>query len=119
MFRIITNQVIEQCEQLAQCGILLTAECIETEEIRRQLGTLSGMEDILDRLKTSQYRLQEETQMLRQLTQGLDKTLQKYRNCENQICENVEQGVVCYERREIDMNDFSKLSKLLEENCLV
>lgn len=115
MFRMITDQAIEDCAQLAQCAAQLETEQIEMETIIRELGTLSGMEEALLRLRGVRGRMQEQSRILRQMTQGLDRAAQCYRNCENRICGNADQSVIRHVHREVSMNDFSQLSDLIEE----
>ena len=115
MFHIITNQAIEDCVQLEQCVSQFVTQNIETETVARELGSLSGMGEVLIRLRGELGRMQEEVRVLRQMMQGLDKTVLYYMNCENRICENTEQGVIRYMRKEIGMNDFSQISNLLGE----
>lgn len=115
MFSIVTSQAIEDCVQLEQCVAQFVTENTETEAIIRELGTLSGMGEVLTRLKGEFGRMQEETRVLRQMMQGLDKAVLYYMNCENCICENAEQSVIRYVRKEIGMNDFSQISNLLGE----
>lgn len=115
MFTIITNQAIEDCVQMERCVSQFTALNIETEAIISDLGSLSGMGEVLMRLHGEYGRMQEETRVLGQMMQGLDKTVLYYMNCENQICGNAEQSVIRYVRRGIGMNDFSQISSLLGE----
>lgn len=113
MFRIVTNQAMEACIQLEQCMTEFMTQNRETETVIRNLGSLSGMGDVLARLQGAHGRMQEESRILRQMTQGLDKTVLYYTSCEKRICENTEQGAIRYERKEIVMNDFSGISDLL------
>lgn len=115
MFRIVTNQAMEDCIQLEQCVSQLVMQNMEAETVARELGSLSGMGETLIRLRGELGRMQEEGRILRQMMQGLDRTILYYRNCENRICENAEQGVIRYRRKEIVMNDLSKISDLLGE----
>lgn len=115
MFSIVTNQAIEDCVQLEKSVSQFVTLNIETESIIRELGTLSGMGDIILRLRGAHGRMQEENRVLRQMMQGLDKTVLYYMNCENRICENAEQSMIRYVRREIGMNDLSQISDLLGE----
>lgn len=115
MFHIITNQAIEDCVQIEQCVSQLVTQNIEAESVVRELGSLSGMGEVLIRLRGELGRMQEETRVLRQMAQGLDRTVLYYQNCENRICENAEQSVIRYVRKEIGMNDFSQISNLLGE----
>lgn len=110
MFRIMTNQAIEDCVQLEQCVSQLTAQNIEAEAAARELGSLSGMGEVLVRLEGELGRMQEESRVLGQMMQGLDRTVLYYRNCENRICGNAEQGVIRYVRKEIGRNDLSQIS---------
>lgn len=115
MFSIVTNQAIEDCVQLGQCNAQFTTLNIETESIIRELGSLSGMGEVLMRLRSEFDRMQGEQQVLRQMMQGLDRTIMNYVNYENRICDNVEQSMIRYTRREIGLNDFSQISNLLAE----
>lgn len=115
MFSIVTNQAIEDCVQLEQSVSQFMTLNIETESIIRELSSLSGMGDVITRLKGKHGRMQEENRVLRQMMQGLDKTVLYYINCENRICENAEQSMIRYVRREIGMNDLSQISDLLGE----
>lgn len=115
MFSIVTSQAIEDCVQLERCASQFTTLHVETEAIIRDLSSLSGMGEVLTRLRTEYGRMQEEARVLGQMMQGLDKTVLYYRNCENRICENAEQSAIRYVRREIGMNDFSQIANLLGE----
>lgn len=118
MFHIVTNQAIKDCVQLEQCVSQFVTQNLETETAIRELGTLSGMSEALTRLRGELGRMQEETRTLRQMMQGLEKAVLYYGNCEKRICENVEQGVIQYVQKEIEMNDFSQISNLLGEVLL-
>jgi hypothetical protein len=115
MFSIVMNQAIEDCVQLGQCSAQFTDLHIETESIIRELGSLSGMEEVLMRLRSEFDRMQGEQQVLRQMMQALDRTIMNYANYENRICDNAEQSMIRYTRREIGINDFSQISNLLGE----
>lgn len=112
MFSIVTNQAIEDCVQLERCVSGFLVQNLEMEAIIREVESLSGMEEILARLKSQHGIMQEENRVLRQMMQALDKTILSYRNCENRICENGEQSMIRYARREIGMNYFSHISEL-------
>lgn len=115
MFHIVTNQAIEDCVQIEQCVSQLVAQNIEAESVARELGSLSGMGEVLTRLRGELGRMQEETRVLGQMAQGLDRTVLYYLNCETRICENAEQSAIRYVRKETGMNDFSQISNLLGE----
>ena len=112
MFSIVTNQAIEDCVQLEKSVSQFVTLNAETESIIRELGILSGMEDIILRLRGTHGRMQEENRVLRQMMQELDKTLLYYMNCENRICGNAEQSMIRYVRREIAGNDLSQIPGL-------
>ena len=113
MFSIVTNQVMEDCLQLEQCVSQLKTENMEMESIIREIGSLSGMDEVMTRLKSQHSGIREEIRILRQMMLGLDKTVLYYMNCERRICENVEQSMIQYVRREVGMNDFSQIADLL------
>lgn len=115
MFRIIADQAEEDCVELEQCVSLLMAENVKIEEVVRELSTLSGMEEVLLHLYGMHDRMQEEALILRQMMQGLYRTIQCYRNCENRICGNVEQSTVRHVHREVSMNDLSRISDLMKK----
>lgn len=118
MFRIMTDQATEDGERLRRCVFLFTRENAEIEAISRELGTISGMEDVLLHLYHVHNRMQEEDMVLRQMTQGLSRAVQCYRDCENRICANAEQSAVRHVHREVGMNDFSHISDLVEKILL-
>ncbi len=115
MFRIITDQAIEDCVQIERCVSLFETEHVETETVIRELGSLSGMEEVLLRLHGVSGRMQEQNSILRQMAQGLDRAVQCYCSSESQICKNADQSVVRHVHREVSMNDFSQLSIRIEE----
>lgn len=115
MFRIITNHAIEDCVQLERCVSQFAAENMEIEAAIRELSTLSGMEEVLLHLNGIYARMQEEADILRQMMQGLDRTVQCYVDFENRICGNAEQGTIRHVRRKVRMNDFSQILGLMEE----
>lgn len=67
MFSIVTSQAIADCEQLERCVLQFAAQNLETEAIIRELGSLSGMGEVLTRLKAQHGTMQEENRALRQM----------------------------------------------------
>lgn len=115
MFSIVTSWAMEESIQLEQCVSWMHEEYLEAESVLRELGGLSGMEAVQGRLQSQMEIMQAEGHCLRQMMQALEKTAACYDRNENRICENLEQSAISYVEREVGVNDFSKLSGLLEE----
>lgn len=115
MFSIVTSRAMEENIQLERCVSQMHEEYLEAESVARELGSLSGMKELQERLKNQVEIMQAEGYGLRQMMQALEKATACYDRNENKICENAEQSAISYAVREVGTNDFSKLSGLLGE----
>jgi predicted RNase H-like nuclease (RuvC/YqgF family) len=86
----------------------------EAEQVKRSLHGLSGMDNVIRQLEGQIEKLEQEKSILNQMVQALSKILLSYSKCENHICDNAEQSVIVYQRREIVDNDFSELRNIID-----
>ena len=114
MFSIKTNPIIDSCTCLESQAVTLKQLNIDLENIIRNLGSLSSLEEQIDRLKNQKKNLEEEQIILWQMAQGLDKTVFYYIHCENRICDNAEEGTVRFARKEAGVSQFHNIIPFLE-----
>ncbi len=113
MFSVITGQVIQECNQLEKQVSELYEETAELEHVVRELKNLSGMDNVIAGLMDCHAQMEFEDMVLKQMAQGLHKSIVNYMQCENRICDDAEQNVIVYERQEIGVNDFSSVTDIL------
>lgn len=113
MFSVITDQVIQECNQLEKQVSELYEQTAELEQAVKELKGLSGMDNVIAGLMACHSQMEFEDMVLRQMAQGLHKTVVNYMQCENRICDDAEQNVIIYERQEIGVNDFSGVTDIL------
>lgn len=114
MFSVKTNPMIEECTNLERQVFDIRYQMSELEQVRRMLGSLSGMDGIISRLGQKAADMDNEHMIMRQMMQGLSKISIYYMNCENRICDNCEQGVVHYYRQEVGVTDLSSVTNMLQ-----
>lgn len=114
MFEIKISPVMEECWQLEDQVYQLDARCIELEGVISSLGSLSGMEDCILRLKAQLSNMQGQHEVLRQMMQALNKTVVSYTGYESKICDNAEQDAIHYGRRRIEINDLSEIVFMMQ-----
>lgn len=113
MFSMITGQAVQECSRMEAQVSEISGQMFELEQAIRELRSISGMEEVLERLEYLYSEMDYERLVLKQMMLGLNKTILSYLSCENRICDNSEQNVLCYARRETGMNDFSEISNIL------
>lgn len=113
MFSVKLDRMCDSCVQLERQMSEMNQLNMDLEYAIRGLSSLSGMDDLMARLRTQKSFMEMEQISLRQMMQGLDKITIDYASCENRICDNSEQSVIRYVRREIGTNDFGKISGIL------
>ena len=113
MFSMITNQAIQECSQIETQISEISGQMLELKQVIRELQGISGMEEVLKRLEHLHAEMDFECLALKQMMFGLNKTILSYMSCESRICDNSEQNVLCYVRRETGINDFSHISNIL------
>lgn len=114
MFSVKTNPMIEECTNLERQVYDIRQQIAELEQVKRMLGTLSGMDGIISRMGRKWADMDDEYMIMRQMMQGLNKISLYYMNCENRICDNCEQGIVHYNRQDIGVTDLSPISNMLK-----
>lgn len=115
MFDIITNYTIEDSEHLKQLSYSITDVANGAESARSVLGSMSGMEGIVSRLRAVIDDIYDEAAVTRLIGQSLEKISYLYCHTENNICDNAEENVVRYCRWHISSVDLSAISKMLED----
>ncbi len=113
MFSLITNQAIQECGQMEAQVAEVSVQIAELEYAIRELRYMSGMEESVARLESLHSEMEFEHFALKQMMFGLNKVILSYISCENRICDNGEQNVFHYARRETGENDFSNISDIL------
>lgn len=115
MFSVKTDVIIDSCTQLESYAVVLQQLNMDLEGVIRNLGSLSSLEEQIDRLKRQKEVLEEEQRNLWQMAQGLDKAALYYIHCENRICNYAEEGVIRFERKEAGISRLQKIVPFLEE----
>lgn len=113
MFSVRLDRMCDDCVQLERQMSELNQLNMDLEYAIRALSSLSGMDDLIARLRTQKSCMEAEHIHLGQMAQGLDKIILDYTSCENRICDNGEQSVIRYVRRDIGTNDFGRISGIL------
>lgn len=113
MFSIIISQVIHECDQLEKQVHELSEQTVELERVIGELGSLSGMEDVIARLRAKNAEMDSERTVLGQMASGLGRAVSDYTHCENRICDVAEQNIILYARQEIGINNFSDITNIL------
>lgn len=118
MFDIFTNYTIEDCNELTNWVNDFRYLILDAESAKSNLGSLTQMEQIISRLTYAIRDMEDENQILKQMAQALDKINYDYINTENRICENVEQSVIRYTRRDLKSVDLIEISSMLGDVTL-
>lgn len=118
MFSTKTDLMIDECNNLENQVVGIKNQIYELENVVHILGMLSNLDGPVTQLNTNINHLKEEYTVLRQMMQGLHKSVLYYMNCENAICDNGEQSVIRYERQRIGLTDYSTISSLLDDFVL-
>lgn len=113
MFSVRMNQMTEEYSALERQTRVLFEQIAELERGVRELQRLSGMGGAVERLKKQRLELEQEADILEQMTQALGRIALDYQSCENRICDNGEQSTVLYERRPIGINEFGGIKDIL------
>lgn len=113
MFSIRTNQMTEEYTALERQTRALFDQIAELEQIVRELQSLSGMGNAIDRLRVQRSEMEREADVMDQMTQALGRIALDYQNCENRICDNGEQSTALYERRQIGADEFWDIKDIL------
>jgi len=114
MFSVKTNPMIEECTNLERQVFDIRYQMAELEQVRSKLGSLSGMDGIISRIRHDLADMDEEYMIMRQMMQGLNKISLYYTSCENRICGNCEQGIVHYNRQDVGVTDLSPITNMLK-----
>ena len=113
MFSTRLDRMEDSCVQLERQMLELEQLHIELESVIRSLSSLSGMDDLIVRLSTQKSCMGTESQGISQMMRGLDKITVDYMSCENRICDNGEQSIVRFVRKEVGVSDLGKVSNML------
>lgn len=113
MTNTITGRTMQICGELESIVNELHYRAMELEDAQKGLRGLSGMEEPIARLTEQCAEMEFLYAVLRQMAQALNKTALNYASCENRICDYSEQSVTARVRREIGLNDLSKISNIL------
>lgn len=96
MFSIRTNQTTEEYSALERQTRGLFDQIAELEQVVRELQRLSGMGDVIERLRAQRSEMEQEAEAMDQMTQALGRIALDYQSCENRICDNGEQSTILY-----------------------
>ncbi len=119
MFSVKLDQMIDDCGQLGKQNNEYGQLIVELETAINSLSSLSYMDDIIMRLKTQKSAMDGQHMIMRQMTQALDKTAGIYISCENKICDNGEQSVVHFVRKEVVSTSLKNIYDVLQETILI
>lgn len=78
-------------------------------------GNVYSMEGVREDLKRLKERLEEKTLGLCRMIAALEQALERYRRCEERICEHYESGKISGGRVSIGSNEIRIRSRILEE----
>ncbi|MBQ0028682.1 MAG: hypothetical protein KBS96_08795 [Lachnospiraceae bacterium] len=114
MLDIITNYTTEDCNQLLGEFVTLREITGEVEGVRTALFALAadGLEEVIARLGAEVANLGEESEILKQMAQALDKINLCYQNGENRICDYAESGVIQFAPKELKTVNLSEIAEL-------
>lgn len=115
MFSVIISQVMQECDQLERQANKLSEQTVELKQVIRELSNLSGMDEVIVKLRAQNTEMDSERSVLGQMASGLGQAVSDYMHCENRICDAVEQNVILYAQEEIKRNDFSNITNILNK----
>lgn len=113
MFDIFITQLRDCCWQLEGEVRTLALEIEETENCISSLGSMSGMENVLNRLKQNRDSMQEEQHLLKELLLAMNKILLNYTCCEKRIVDECNRNAISFATRDISFINISRVSKLI------
>jgi hypothetical protein len=113
MFSIRLEQAAVCCSELESQSRHLRDQIYEVQQVKGNLSGLSGMDNVKRRLDNQISAIENEYYILSQMLQALNKILLNYSKCENRICDNAEQSIIVYQRRDIGDNDFTGLRNII------
>ncbi|MBQ9991572.1 MAG: hypothetical protein IJP31_11650 [Lachnospiraceae bacterium] len=93
MFSIFLQQLICSCESMQQMAYRQRQEREELNGVIRELGSLSGMGDIVSQLKGKEEELYRQQQSLLDMMQGLERIQYCYHKAEERIVDNADGAV--------------------------
>lgn len=107
MFDIRIKQVEKKCPELESIAKQIATEAADLESVAGVLASIKGMGDYTGVIKKQIEKMDEERRNLYHLSQGLNKVLQQYNRCENDIMDECEACRITYTGRDIGMVTFS------------
>ena len=113
MFSILTDQAIQECSLLEKQVSEISGQIYELEQVIRELRNLSGMDGPIAGLSHQVSEMEFQHTVLKQMLMAFNKAILTYISCENRICDNGEQNVIMYNRQEVNINDLSDISDIL------
>jgi hypothetical protein len=113
MFSIRLEQAAVCCNELESQSRQLRDQLYGVQQVKSNLSGLSGMDNVRRSLDNQISAIENEYYILSQMLQTLNKILLNYSKCENRICDNAEQSIIVYQRREIGNNDFTGLRNII------
>lgn len=111
MFSMILNEAIQECSRLEKQLSELSGQIVELKCVIRELQDLSCMEESIAGLRHQHSEMDVHHIILRQMLLALNEIILDYLSCENRICDNGEQNVNSYSRREIKVGRFIEYIK--------
>lgn len=114
MFSIVVEQAVYECGRLEKQVFSLREQITETEQVVRELGQLSGLDEAIEELKRLRAGMESQNNTLHRMMMALNGCVLDYMSCENRICDNGEQNVARYRRQTIGNNDFSAIADILK-----
>ena len=96
MFSVYIAHLNNSCEQLQNLVMGRYYEVQQLENIIHELNSLSGMENVVYRLRFIKNEVEQQQQSLLDMLQALMKIVSCYRMAENRICESGEGWRISY-----------------------
>lgn len=116
MFEIRTTYTIEETNRLHNGATKLNYYKSDADSTIGVLGTLTGMEGIVSRIRSISGNLYDEYVTYSQMAQAMDKINYYYSLNENRICDNAEQSTVYYSRRMVRNMNLTYAASYLDKD---
>lgn len=113
MFDIFITQLQNCCWELESEIRAFSFEIEETENCISALGTMSGMENAINRLKRNRDSMQEEQHQMKLFLLAMNKILLNYTCCEKRIVDECNANALSYAIRDTSLINISAVSKLI------
>lgn len=115
MFEVLYHHIDHSCSELAEQNnhLIRDAECVS--DVIHNLNSLSGMDEILQRLREKENILSDETRKMDILQRSLERINQTYKSCEVRIQDEVEQSRIKYPMRNVGTMNLRETRYIVQE----